>query len=126
VQWLAFAALWAVGLNMIYNGIKDLKSGSDRTTEIKAHGSLKILFISIITSFDALGVGVSLGAVSKPILIYAPVIALFAILATYLGLFLAQNLKTKLKAQLKLKWGEGVEILGGMVLLALGLKFLLG
>jgi len=122
VQWLAFAALWAVGLNMIYNGVKDLRSGSDRTTEIKAHGSLKILFISIITSFDALGVGVGLGAVSKPILIYAPVIALFAILATYFGLFLARKLKTQLKS----RWGEGVEILGGIVLLALGVKFLLG
>jgi putative Mn2+ efflux pump MntP len=122
VQWLAFVALWIVGLNMIYNGIKDLRSGSDRTTEIKVHGSLKILFISMITSFDALGVGVSLGAVGKPIFIYAPVIALFAMLATYLGLFLARNLKNRLQS----KWSENVEIFGGVILLCLGVKFLLG
>ncbi len=122
VQWLAFAALWAVGLNMIYHAVQDIKAGSDRSEEIVAHGSLKILFISIITSFDALGVGVSLGAVHKPILIYAPVIGLFAIMATYLGLFLAK----KLKAQFKSRWGEWIEIFGGIILLALGIKFLLG
>jgi putative Mn2+ efflux pump MntP len=95
---------------MIYHAVQDLKEGADRTEKIKEHSSLKILFVSIITSFDALGVGVGLGAVHKPIFIYAPVIALFAIAATYLGLFLANRLKAKLKSS----WGESVEIFGGV------------
>jgi len=118
VQWLAFGALWAVGLHMIYHAIQDLRAGADSTEEISVHGSLKILVVSIITSFDSLGVGVGLGAVHKPIFIYAPVIGLFAILATYLGLFLAKKLKSQ--------WGESVELFGGVVLLLLGVKFLLG
>jgi putative Mn2+ efflux pump MntP len=122
VQWLSFGALWAVGLHMIYHSIQDLRAGADRTEEINVHGSLKILVISIVTSFDALGVGVSLGAVDKPIFIYAPVIGLFAIAATYAGLFLAKKLNTQFKS----RWGESVEIFGGIVLLALGVKFLLG
>jgi putative Mn2+ efflux pump MntP len=84
--------------------------------EIKVHGALKILLVSSITSIDSLGVGVSLGLVNKPILIYSLAIGIGAFTSTYLGLFLAKRISHR--------FGGQVEFIGGIVLILIGIKML--
>lgn len=115
-HWVAFFLLTAVGGHMCYNAYQEMKSGAEETEEIKIHSLWKILFISTITSIDSLGVGVSLGLVNKPIIPYSLTIGLGAFLATYVGLFLAKKISGHL--------GERVELFGGGVLIALGIKML--
>jgi len=82
----------------------------------RTHGFLKILFISMVTSIDSLGVGVTLGLADKPILNYSLAIALAAFISTYLGLNLAKRMPAA--------FGSRLEILGGAVLIVLGFKML--
>jgi putative Mn2+ efflux pump MntP len=115
-HWVAFVLLVSVGCHMCYQAYLEGKSKKVVTDEIKVHGPLKILFVSGITSIDSLGVGVSLGLIDKPIIIYSSFIGLGAFIFTYLGLFLAKRISGK--------FGEQVEFLGGIVLILLGIKML--
>ncbi|MDX2254348.1 MAG: manganese efflux pump [Pseudanabaenaceae cyanobacterium bins.39] len=115
-HWVAFALLFVVGSHMCYHAYQDMKSTKKEEEEVKVHSWLKILFVSSITSIDSLGVGISLGLVDKPIALYSVAIGLGAFLSTYFGLFLAK--------QLSAKFGEKIEFMGGLVLIALGIKML--
>jgi putative Mn2+ efflux pump MntP len=99
---------------MCYQAYLEMKSSNTAEADIKVHGSLKILFVSSVTSIDSLGVGVSLGLINKPIVLYSLSIGIGAFLSTYLGLFLAKKISDKL--------GSKVEFIGGIVLILLGVK----
>jgi putative Mn2+ efflux pump MntP len=115
-HWVAFILLLLVGSQMCYHAYLDLKSRKNVKNQLKVHGLLKILFISSITSIDSLGVGISLGLINKPIVLYSVVVGIGAFLATYLGLFLAKKLSCR--------FGERIEFIGGVVLIAMGIKML--
>jgi len=113
-HWVAFSLLAAVGLHMVWEALHaDDDDGDDQA---RTHGVARILFISTVTSIDSLGVGVSLGLALKPIAPYAFAIAAGAFLATYLGLYLARRMPQS--------FGSRLEIVGGVVLIALGVKML--
>jgi putative Mn2+ efflux pump MntP len=101
---------------MCYQAYLEIKSQKVVKNEKKVHGLLKILFVSGITSIDSLGVGVSLGLINKPIVIYSVFIGIGAFLSTYLGLFLAKKISSR--------FGGEVEFIGGIVLIVLGIKML--
>lgn len=115
-HWVAFLLLVLVGSHICYQAYIDMKYQKISANEIKVHGALKILFISSITSIDSLGVGVSLGLIDKPIVPYSLSIGFGAFISTYLGLFLAKNISTRL--------GDKIEFLSGIVLILLGIKML--
>ena len=115
-HWVAFILLLLVGSHMCYHAYLDMKSRKDIENEIKVHGLLKILFVSSITSIDSLGVGISLGLINKSIVFYSVFVGFGAFFATYLGLFLAKKLSSR--------FGESIEFMGGVVLIALGIKML--
>jgi putative Mn2+ efflux pump MntP len=115
-HWIAFILLLIVGSHMCYHSYLEVKSPKTSEKELKIHGLLKILFVSSITSIDSLGVGISLGLVNKPIVIYSLFVGIGAFFATYLGLFLAKKISVR--------FGEKVEFIGGAVLIALGIKML--
>jgi putative Mn2+ efflux pump MntP len=115
-HWIAFSLLFLVGSHMCYEAYVEMNSKKVVTDEIKVHGAFKILFISSITSIDSLGVGVSLGLVNKPILLYSFAIGIGAFASTYLGLFLAKRISHK--------FGGRVELFGGVVLILIGIKML--
>jgi putative Mn2+ efflux pump MntP len=115
-HWVAFILLLLVGSHMCYHAYLDMKSRKDIENEIKVHGLLKILFVSSITSIDSLGVGISLGLINKPIMLYSVFVGIGAFFATYLGLFLAKKLSCR--------FGERIEFMGGAVLIALAIKML--
>jgi putative Mn2+ efflux pump MntP len=115
-HWVAFILLFLVGSHMCYHAYIDMKSPEKIEKEIKVHSWLKILFVSSVTSIDSLGVGISLGLVSKPIFLYSVAIGVGAFGATYLGLFLAKKLSSQ--------FGERIEFMGGIVLILLGIQML--
>jgi putative Mn2+ efflux pump MntP len=61
-------------------------------------------------------VGVSLGLVNKPIVLYSLVIGAGAFIATYLGLYLARRVSKRM--------GGVAELAAGLVLILLGVKML--
>lgn len=115
-HWIAFVLLVGVGLHMVLQAWRELRDGHEVEEEIRIHSLWKILFVSSITSIDSMGVGVSLGLLNKPILLYSLAIGLGAFAATYLGLFLARRISTRM--------GGRVELLAGVVLVLLGVKML--
>jgi putative Mn2+ efflux pump MntP len=115
-HWIAFFLLGAVGAHMVYEAYRESRDGSAGEEAVRVHGPWKILMVSAITSIDSLGVGVSLGLVNKPIVLYSLVIGAGAFIATYLGLYLARRVSTRM--------GGLAELAAGMVLILLGMKML--
>lgn len=114
-HWVAFLLLVLIGIHMCYEAYNNHKSDQP-ADETKSHGLGKILFVSTATSIDSMGIGVSLGLASKPILTYSFAIGLGAFVSTYLGLFLAKRMSGEI--------GSRLEIIGGIVLIILGFKML--
>lgn len=114
-HWVAFSLLAAVGLHMIWEALHG-DDAAEESDDERTHGLARILFISTVTSIDSLGVGVGLGLAEKNVLHYSLAIAAGAFAATYLGLALARRMPQS--------FGSRLEILGGGVLIALGVKML--
>jgi putative Mn2+ efflux pump MntP len=114
-HWVAFVLLVLVGIHMCHEAYQNHKSDQP-IEEAQSHGFGKILFVSTATSIDSMGVGVSLGLTSKPILTYSIAIGAGAFIATYLGLFFAKRISAGI--------GSRLEIMGGIVLILLGFKML--
>jgi len=73
--------------------------------------------LSIATSIDALAVGFSISVLKMPILFPAVIIGIICFFMTAIGMFFG-------KALAKL-FGKRVEIFGGVVLIAIGVKILM-
>jgi manganese efflux pump family protein len=74
------------------------------------------VLLSIATSIDALAVGLSLAMIDSGIAIPALVIGVVAGALTMLGMAIGRRAG--------LLWGKRVEVLGGCVLIAIGLRIL--
>lgn len=112
-HWIAFGLLSLVGAKMIIDSYK----------VDEAEKSNPLLFrVSIImglaTSIDALIVGVSLAFVEVKIYQSILIIGLITFIAAMIGMFIGKNVKGKL--------GKKVEIIGGLILIGIGLKILIG
>jgi putative Mn2+ efflux pump MntP len=116
-HWIAFALLVAAGAHMCWEGYQHNSDELTEPDDPKAHSAVKILFISTITSIDNLAVGVSLGVAAKPLFDYSIAIGLAAFAATYLGLSLAKIMPSV--------FGSRLEIIGGAILVAIGIKTIL-
>jgi len=113
-HWLAFALLTLVGGKMLWeawHGDDDTAQDSDPTR------GLSLVMLSIATSIDALAVGLSLAVLGVTIWTPALVIGLIAAILTVCGMLLGRRLGRA--------WGTGVEIFGGLVLIAIGVKILI-
>ena len=112
-HWIAFLLLLAVGTKMIWESRKDEASriSIDPT-------NIYILFaLAIATSIDALAVGLSLSflqiSIAVPVLIVGLVTFSMCFLGTYLGAAVGGIL------------GRKIEALGGIILIAIGVKIVL-
>ena len=112
-HWVAFALLAFVGVKMIREAFGENKAQEkmDRTK------GAPLLFLSIATSIDALAVGFSFSLLKEAIVFPAAIIGLVCFLMTVIGMFFGQTL-----ARL---FGKKVEIFGGLVLIAIGVKILI-
>jgi putative Mn2+ efflux pump MntP len=111
--WIGFALLALVGINAIWHGFHN----SDETPRITDPTSgWHLVFLSFATSVDALGVGLSLAMMRASIAVSACAVGLMATTLTLVGMRLGRRVSTL--------WGKRVEVLGGLILLAIGVKML--
>jgi putative Mn2+ efflux pump MntP len=110
--WIAFILLLLVGGNVIrsaFQGVNEKKrSALDPTS------GWQLVFLSFATSIDALAVGLSLAMLGTSIAISAFVVGFMATILTLLGMTLGRHISAL--------WGKWVEVFGGLMLIAIGLK----
>jgi putative Mn2+ efflux pump MntP len=111
-HWIVFALLTCVGGKMIWDSFE---KDSDEEKADQTRG-WPLLLLSIATSIDALAVGFSFSILKAPILFPAIIIGVVCFLMTAVGMIFG-------KALAKV-FGKKVEIFGGIVLIAIGVKIL--
>lgn len=112
-HWVAFAILSIIGARAIHSAF----SGEDPAQRGDPTRGLSLIVLSIATSIDALAVGLSFAMLNVRIWYPAAVIGLVAMTMTTLGMLWGSRLGEK--------FGRGVEILGGVVLIGMGLHILI-
>jgi putative Mn2+ efflux pump MntP len=112
-HWIAFVLLGAIGGRMIYEALSEDAEDVERKDPTKG---ASLVVLSVATSIDALAVGLSLALLGVEIWYPALVIGLVAFTFTVVGLHLGRRFGTLL--------GRRVEIVGGVVLIAIGVRIL--
>jgi putative Mn2+ efflux pump MntP len=112
-HWVAFGLLTVVGSKMIWAGCR---SGGPECAKLSRDPSrgLLLLSLSVATSLDALAVGVSLGVLGASIWQPGVVIGLVTALMSLVGL--------RVGGILGAKFGQRMEVAGGVVIVLIGLK----
>ncbi|HUU75519.1 MAG TPA: manganese efflux pump MntP family protein [Methanoregulaceae archaeon] len=110
-HWVAFVILAFIGGKMIYEGI----SGKEEK-RVNHYTVFTILGLSIATSMDALGVGLTFAFLEANILISAIIIGIASFVFSLAGVFLGSRLGNLL--------GKKVEIAGGVILILIGIRIL--
>ena len=113
-HWLAFGLLAFIGGKMVYEGLWGIEE--ERKERDPTRG-ISLVVLSLATSIDALAAGLSLGVLRVRIWYPAVVIGFVACVLTAAGMHLGRPLGAK--------FGERMEVAGGIVLLGIGLKILL-
>lgn len=113
-HWMAFGLLTFIGGKMILESAVIGREEDDAGCDPTRGASLVIL--SVATSIDALAVGLSVSLLGVEILFPAVVIGLVAFLLTVVGMRLGPFVGRIL--------GKRMEAVGGIVLIAIGLKIL--
>jgi manganese efflux pump family protein len=111
-HWAAFFLLAIIGSKMIYESLKKESNTFVSSLSIKV-----LLLLSVATSIDALAVGLSLSLLNISIVIPAIVTGVVTFSLSFFGVYLGGRFGRILKSR--------VEALGGLILLAIGLKILL-
>lgn len=109
-HWVAFGLLAFVGVRMIRSGLDP--DGDDDCVDPSRGGTLVML--AIATSIDAFAVGLSFAvlrvSIVWPVIIIGLVAAVMSILGIYLGNRLGQT------------FGKRMEVIGGLILVAIGIR----
>jgi len=111
-HWIALGLLCFIGGRMIY---ESTKMGSEKLISSLSIGTLLIL--SIATSIDALAVGLSFSFLNVPIIAPAIIIGTVTFSLSFLGVYLGNHFGHFL--------GNKVEIVGGLILIAIGIRIFL-
>ena len=111
-HWVCFALLLMIGLNMIREAL------SDDDQDIDSSFAPRTMFLlAVATSIDALVVGVTLAFAGANIWLAAAIIGVVTFALSFLGLYLGRVIGSK--------FGSKAGILGGLVLIAIGIKTLI-
>lgn len=111
-HWVAFAILTAIGGKMMYDGLR----GGEAPRK-QSHGLGVLVLTAIGTSIDAMAVGASLALLNVNILIIAAMIGTATFMMVTLGIMLGHYLGTRA--------GKIAEVLGGLALMAIGVKIVI-
>lgn len=113
-HWIAFFLLAALGLHMIYEGVKP--ADADVPDKATQHTLLALIITAFATSIDALAIGVGLAFVEVNIIVAAAAIGISTLLMSTIGIMLGNVIGTVL--------GKKAEVFGGLVLIAVGASIL--
>ena len=112
-HWLAFGLLAYAGISLVRAGLDRDRKGflEDPSTGVT------LVLLSVATSIDAFAVGLSIAFLKVPVLISVAMIGAVTILLSSMGIFAG--------ARLGHSFGKRMEILGGLILLAIGIRVVL-
>ena len=112
-HWIAFGLLAFVGIRMLGSG---LSKDEDESPKDPSRG-LTMVLLSIAVSIDALAVGLSLGVIGVDIWTPALVIGIVTSALSLIGLRVGNGFGQK--------YGKPVEVFGGLVLIAIGIRIVI-
>lgn len=116
-HWIAMLMLSWLGGRMIFKG---LNTSSREPLEMEHNDptrGISLLMLSIATSIDALGVGLSLALLKWDVVATSLLIGLVSLVLTVVGLLGGKHLNNRL--------GKRAEVLGGIVLVSIGLRIVI-
>ena len=110
---IGFILLLLIGINMIRESL------SSDNEDISDQFSFKEVFLlAIATSIDAFAVGITIALLKDPILISSAIIGIVAFAFSIAGIFIGRKIRDYV--------GDKFQILGGVILILIGIKILLG
>lgn len=113
-HWIAFSLLVAIGGRMIWSSFHSNESHRNNQDITKG---ISLLVLAIATSIDALAVGLSFAFLKTNMVTACIIIGVVAFIFTTTGFLIGQKVG-------KIA-GERAEIIGGVVLIAIGLRILI-
>lgn len=111
-HWVAFLLLAFVGGRMIYGATKETKLDGS-----KILNGLNLLLFSIVVSIDALAIGLTFYLEAVAILVPVLIAGITTALFTLIGLFVGSKTGRL--------FGKNVELMGGLILIAIGLRIVI-
>ena len=111
-SFIGFILLLAIGLNMIRESLQ----GDDEVTD--NFSFTEVTLLAIATSIDAFAVGLTYALLNEAILIHSIIIGIVAFLFSIAGIFLGKKIGNYV--------GGRFQIIGGVILIIIGIKILLG
>ncbi len=112
-HWIVFGILSAIGAKMIYESFKIGTEGQS----FDPSNISTLLVLSVATSIDALAVGITLSLITSPIITAVIIIGSVTFVLSYFGVSVGRKIGHFFESK--------IEALGGLFLIALGLKILI-
>ncbi len=109
--WIVVGLFFFIGGKMIWDSFSGDEEG------VSLIGWKVLLLLAIATSIDALAVGISFALIGEAVLIPAVIIGVVAFLFSFFGVLAGHKLSSIL--------GNKMQILGGVILVLIGIKFLI-
>nr|WP_299380607.1 manganese efflux pump MntP family protein [uncultured Halomonas sp.] len=109
-HWIALLLLGAVGGHMIYEGLSD--SGEEDACSASSQRGIKTLLAALGTSIDGAAIGVTLAFIDVPIWHAVAIVGVVSCCISTLGVLIGPRVGALL--------GRRAEVLGGLVLIAIG------
>jgi putative Mn2+ efflux pump MntP len=113
-HWLAFALLGFIGVKMVR---ESFQSEDHRNAASDPTKGWTLILLSVATSIDALAVGLSLAFLQVNVVNAAVVIGVFAFAMTATGMLCGR--------WLGVRFGKRMEFVGGLILIAIGVRILI-
>lgn len=111
--WVAFGLLFGIGAKMLYEGVRPREKEDACADPTKG---FSLVMLSFATSIDALGVGFSLGILGQSLFFAAVCIGITASAMTWIAM--------KVGNRLSGRFAQRMEIVGGLILIAIAFKLL--
>lgn len=116
-HWIAFALLGALGLHMVLAGLKkEPDPAAAEAAKPTRHSFMRLALTGFATSIDAMAVGVGLAFIDVDIVAVAAAIGFATFVMVTLGVMLGRVMGAVV--------GKRAEVLGGLVLMAVGAAIL--
>ncbi len=113
-HWIAFGLLAIIGGKLAWDGIR---SHENERLGPEVFRWRPLLMLAVATSIDALAVGVSFAFVEVPIVEAVLLIGVTTLVLTFVGVLIGHRAGVRFR--------KPAEIIGGLVLIAIGVKILL-
>ena len=111
-SFVGFVLLLAIGLNMIRESLDDDDESGDEFS------FSEVTLLAVATSIDAFAVGLTYALLNEEILIPSIIIGIVAFLFSIIGIFLGRKIGDY--------FGGRFQSIGGVILILIGIKILLG